>query len=260
MFDVPSICNWSTSCWTWRSSFFSPVSEQSDMLRPLLVLMLLRQGAFGQRCQSDGYRTHRRLIELRFQEPLPRLNVQRLPQERRTRATYLSCNIFPEKMDKCRTSGHAMPLWEACTGSHANANHASPLIFDVVSASTALVQPKTAIGACCTKSLYSYLVFDAAHFCPATENVKTCIKRHQHIAREIMLFHTCSHQKVPTLLKMKFEWGESYWNFILNFIFAFFLNDQHSSSFHIIGKQMKIKYLRLAPEELSTCQTEAAHV
>ena len=39
-----------------------------------------------------------------------------------------------------------------------------------------------------------------------------------------------------------------------------FLNDQHSSSFHIIGKQMKIKYLRLAPPELSTCQTEAAHV
>ena len=123
------------------------------MLRPLLVLMLLRQGAFGQRCQSDGYRTHRRLIELRFQEPLPRLNVQRLPQERRTRATYLSCNIFPEKMDKCRTSGHAMPLWEACTGSHANANHASPSIFKVVSASTALVQPKTAIGVCCAKSL-----------------------------------------------------------------------------------------------------------
>ena len=43
--------------------------------------------------------------------------------------------------------------------------------------------------------------------------------------------------------------------------FAFiFLNDQHSSSFHIIGKQMKIKYLRLPPEEISTCQTEAAHV
>ena len=29
---------------------------------------------------------------------------------------------------------------------------------------------------------------------------------------------------------------------------------------NIPGKQMKIKYLRLAPEELSTCQTEAAHV
>ena len=39
-----------------------------------------------------------------------------------------------------------------------------------------------------------------------------------------------------------------------------FLNDQHSSSFHTIGKQMKIKYLRQAPEEPSTCQTEAAHV
>ena len=34
----------------------------------------------------------------------------------------------------------------------------------------------------------------------------------------------------------------------------------YSSSFHVIGKQMKIKYLRLAPEELSTCQTETAHV
>ena len=43
-------------------------------------------------------------------------------------------------------------------------------------------------------------------------------------------------------------------------MFAFLLNDQHSSSFQIIVKQMKIKYLRLAPEELSTCQTEAAHV
>ena len=38
------------------------------------------------------------------------------------------------------------------------------------------------------------------------------------------------------------------------------LNDQHSSSFHIIGKQLQIKYLRLAPPELSACQTEAAHV
>ena len=34
----------------------------------------------------------------------------------------------------------------------------------------------------------------------------------------------------------------------------------YSSSFHVIGKQVKIKYLRLAPEELSTCQTETAHV
>ena len=50
-------------------------------------------------------------------------------------------------------------------------------------------------------------------------------------------------------------------HFKINSIFALmFLNDQHSSSFHTIGKQMKIKYLRLAPEEPSTCQTEAAHV
>ena len=40
------------------------------------------------------------------------------------------------------------------------------------------------------------------------------------------------------------------------------LSDQYSSSFHVIGKQVKIKYLHLAlsSEELSTCQTEAAHV
>ena len=37
-----------------------------------------------------------------------------------------------------------------------------------------------------------------------------------------------------------------------------FLNDQYSSSFHVIGKQVKIKYLCLAPP--STCQTEVAHV
>ena len=56
--------------------------------------------------------------------------------------------------------------------------------------------------------------------------------------------------------------GEVYWNFIWKFHFlqSCFLNDQYSSSFHVIDKQMKIKYLRLAPEELSTYQTEAAHV
>jgi hypothetical protein len=69
----------------------------------------------------------------------------------------------------------------------------------------------------------------------------------------------------PYPLKNVFFWEEvvlkcRFKNF-LNSIFAFiFFNDQHSSSFHISGKQMKIKYLRLAPEELSTCQTEAAHV
>jgi hypothetical protein len=66
---------------------------------------------------------------------------------------------------------------------------------------------------------------------------------------------------IPTLLKMKFEGRSRTEISFKNYIFALiFLNDQHSSSFHIIGKQMKIKYLRLAPEELSTCQTEAAHV
>ena len=40
--------------------------------------------------------------------------------------------------------------------------------------------------------------------------VKTCIKRHQHIAREIMLFRTCSHQKrlaaVLSLKPLAREW------------------------------------------------------
>ena len=44
------------------------------------------------------------------------------------------------------------------------------------------------------------------------------------------------------------------------FLQSCFLNDQYSSSFHVFGKQMKIKYLRLAPKELSTCQTEAPHM
>ena len=34
--------------------------------------------------------------------------------------------------------------------------------------------------------------------------MKTCIKGHQHIAREIMLFHTCSHQKrLAAVLSLK---------------------------------------------------------
>ena len=46
---------------------------------------------------------------------------------------------------------------------------------------------------------------------------------------------------IPTLLKMEFEGGESYWNFILKFHFKIsffqscFLNDQYSSSFHLRG-------------------------
>ena len=68
---------------------------------------------------------------------------------------------------------------------------------------------------------------------------------------------------IPTLLKMEFEGAESYWNLILKFNFCnhAFSMVEHPSSFHIIGKQMKIKYLRLAPEELrrmsdwsSTCE------
>ena len=48
-------------------------------------------------------------------------------------------------------------------------------------------------------------------------------------------------------------------SFLNSFLQSCFLNDQYSPSFQVIGKQVKIKYLRLAPEELSTCQTEAAH-
>ena len=66
---------------------------------------------------------------------------------------------------------------------------------------------------------------------------------------------------IPTLLKMEFEGGSrTEISFIISFLQSCILNDQYSSSFHVIGKQVKIKYLRLAPEELSTCQTEAAHV
>ena len=43
-------------------------------------------------------------------------------------------------------------------------------------------------------------------------------------------------------------------HFKIPFLQSCFLNDQYSSSFHVFGKQMKIKYL------LSTCQTEAAHM
>ena len=65
-----------------------------------------------------------------------------------------------------------------------------------------------------------------------------------------------------SFLKMEFE-GQSVvlkFHFKVPFLQSCFLNDQYSSSFHVIGTQMKIKYLRFAPEELNTCQTEAAHV
>ena len=66
---------------------------------------------------------------------------------------------------------------------------------------------------------------------------------------------------IPTLLKIEFEGGGVVlkFQFKIPFLQSCFLNDQYSSSFHVIGKQVKIKYVRLAPEELSTCQTEAAH-
>ena len=72
----------------------------------------------------------------------------------------------------------------------------------------------------------------------------------------------CCAEGIPTLLKMEFEGGGVVlkFHFKVPFLQSCFLNDQYSSSFHVIGKQVKIKYLRLAPEELSTCQTEAAHV
>ena len=47
-------------------------------------------------------------------------------------------------------------------------------------------------------------------------------------------------------------------HFKILFLQSCLLNDQYSSSFHVIGKQMKIKYLRLAPEELSASMMTAA--
>jgi hypothetical protein len=44
-------------------------------------------------------------------------------------------------------------------------------------------------------------------------------------------------------------------HFTIYFLQTCFLNDQYSSSFHVIGKEVKIKYLRLSKR-----QTEAAHV
>ena len=52
---------------------------------------------------------------------------------------------------------------------------------------------------------------------------------------------------------MEFEGGGVVlkFHFKIQFLQSCFLNDQYSSSFHVFGKQMKIKYLRLAPPELS---------
>ena len=75
-----------------------------------------------------------------------------------------------------------------------------------------------------------------------------------------LALHVLRCRQIPTLLKMEFEGGVVLkFHFKIPFLQSCFLNDQYSSSFHVIGKQVKIKYLRLAPEELSTCQTEAAH-
>ena len=55
---------------------------------------------------------------------------------------------------------------------------------------------------------------------------------------------------IPTLLKMEFEGGVVLkFNFKIQFLQSCFLNDQYPSSFHVIGKQVKIKYLRLAPSD-----------
>jgi hypothetical protein len=62
---------------------------------------------------------------------------------------------------------------------------------------------------------------------------------------------------------MKFDGGQSVvlnFHFKIPFLQSCFLNDEYSSSFHVNGRQMKNKYLSLAPEELNTCQTEAAHL
>ena len=67
---------------------------------------------------------------------------------------------------------------------------------------------------------------------------------------------------IPTPVKMKFE-GRVVLKFHFKKAFSqskFSMIYIYSTSFHVIGKQMKIKYLRLALEELSACQTEAAHV
>ena len=55
---------------------------------------------------------------------------------------------------------------------------------------------------CC---IFSRVMLAGAGYCQClTENVNTCIKRHQHIAREIMLFHTCSHQnRLAAVLSLK---------------------------------------------------------
>ena len=72
-------------------------------------------------------------------------------------------------------------------------------------------------------------------------------------------------QNIPIFLKMKFEgWRVVVKvHFVFDFFNSYFLNCQYSSSFHVTGKQMTSKYLCLAPEELSKCQTAvtaAAHV
>ena len=57
---------------------------------------------------------------------------------------------------------------------------------------------------------------------------------------------------IPTLLKMEFEGGVVLkFHFKISFLQSCFLNDQYSSSFHVIGKQVKIKYLRFGAKHLS---------
>ena len=102
-------------------------------------------------------------------------------------------------------------------------------------------------------AMHSKTVGSSVHSFPTTAGYETAernLEKQSYLAEKaqtsIVRFASFSD---PYPFKNEIWGGESYWKFI----FAFFLNDQHSSSFHIIGKQMKIKYLRLA-------QTEAAHV
>ena len=61
---------------------------------------------------------------------------------------------------------------------------------------------------------------------------------------------------IVTVLKIEFEGGVVLkFHFKIYFLQSCCLNDQYSSSFHVIGNEVKIKYLRLSKR-----QTEAAYV
>ena len=60
---------------------------------------------------------------------------------------------------------------------------------------------------------------------------------------DCMATHGIPLWNIPTLLKMEFEGGGVVlkFHFKVPFLQSCFLNDQYSSSFHVIGKQVKIK-------------------